>query len=383
MTSINRHQCFLKNEDLKNYPKISINSIPSRYKLMISSTNGALGKCLFILIALVLNMKYLNFILAISSDPGLSVLSKSAVCYALIDNIYFIFLHFNYNHEFFGQIEDYWNELQINFDYETRKYFWTQQAISRLFTLVTYTSYIAFNYIDSFYGWYTETANNSSKDSFIEDVFHYVLQIIVGPVSYFNKFCQTCIFNDILILAQTALLFSVIKLKKLYIGSVRGKKILNIDVITDLRHKYLSTHRLVEKINEIMSPCLLIMFIHFTLWVIHLSYALLFLDVHQLIKFKRIIQCVIMLMILVFMASLAIRVHIKSQELLMTVYKLSLKTDSIRILSEMTLFLNYNEIGLSFGGLFMLTTSSLSTLFSILTTIVIAIPSFNKHEDTD
>ncbi|XP_025018148.1 uncharacterized protein LOC112539639 [Tetranychus urticae] len=206
------------------------------------------------------------------------------------------------------------------------------------------------------------------------------MHFIVGPVSFANNFCQSCIFTDILILAQTALLFSVIKLKKL--GSVRGKKILNIDVITDLRQKYLSTHRLVEKINEIMSPCLLIMFIHFTLWVIHLSYVLLFLDAHQLIKFNRIMQCVIVLISLVFIASLAIRVHKKSQELLMTAYKLSLKTDSIIILKEITLFLNCNEIGFSFGGLFMLTTSSLSTLFGILTTMIIAIPSFNKHEDT-
>uniref|UniRef100_T1KJE1 Gustatory receptor n=1 Tax=Tetranychus urticae TaxID=32264 RepID=T1KJE1_TETUR len=379
MTSINV-QNNIRNEELKNYPKMSINSIPCRFKLMISSTNGAFGKCLFLLLLLFQNSMYFNPLMKISLDSVFSIEPKSIVIF-LIQNSGISFFHFNYNHNFLRQIDDYWNELQIDFDYETRKYFWTQMAIGRSFTIILYIIIFTLNYSYLFYAWYQEKTY-SSKDFSLDDVFNYVFHIIFGPVAYYNFYCQSCVLIDLLILAQTALQFNAIKLKKLYKESVKDDKILNIDVIADLRKKYLSTHRLVDKINEIMSPSLFLIFMLFVSNSCDLFYALIFLEHHLLIKLNRTIRCVLGLILLLKIAHLAIQVYAKSQELLMTVYKTSLKTDSIRILNQITLFLNCNEIGFSFGGLFMLTTSSLSTLFSILTTIVIAIPSFNKHENT-
>lgn len=51
--NINTHKCFIQNEKLKNYPKISFHSILSKFKLIISSTNGAFLKCTFVLIACI------------------------------------------------------------------------------------------------------------------------------------------------------------------------------------------------------------------------------------------------------------------------------------------------------------------------------------------
>uniref|UniRef100_T1KJE3 Gustatory receptor n=1 Tax=Tetranychus urticae TaxID=32264 RepID=T1KJE3_TETUR len=371
MTSINV-QCNIQNGKLKNYPKVTVNSIVSKYKLVISSTGNKIAKCLFILFMLQGYILFLNELWEsnLNSHPlsRLGIIVEDSIQYVVA-----IFMYLNYNHNFLRQIEHHWNELQINFDYETRKYFWTQMVIGRLFSIFTVIQ-ITIYYISCVF-YLLEHSLLHDVSSIEDNVIFHLVWIIFFPVVYFNTFCDFFIHIELSILAQSALQFNLIKLNKLYKESVKDNKILNIDVIQDLRQKYLSTRRLVDKINETMSLYSCSIFILFVINSCHLFYNLLYLESHRT-KWTQASMSVLFLISFSKLAHSAIQVHTTSQEILMTVYKLSLKTDSIRVLNEITLFLNCNEIGFSFGGLFMFTTSSLSTLYSILMTIVIAIPSF-------
>uniref|UniRef100_T1KJE6 Gustatory receptor n=1 Tax=Tetranychus urticae TaxID=32264 RepID=T1KJE6_TETUR len=369
-------QCFVRNEGLKHYPKVSIDSIPSKFQLLISSTSNTFGKCLFVFIMLILNLVHCRALLNISLDSIFSV-NLRALLFPVLGNGMFIVFYFRYNHKLLEQIDDHWNSLQIDFDYETRKYFWTHKTTYRRLTYIVYILAIVLRYCYELYKWNNaDRSNLPSHIVFKQSFVFYFLLFICAPIAYFKHFCQTCIHVDLPILAQTAVQFNLIKLNKLLNEATKNEKSLNIDDVQNIRHKYLLTCRLVDKINEIISFCLFFMFINFLVNSCNLCYNLLYTEQSQLTKWYNVIQnSFIFTNNLVYTRS-TLKIHEKSQESLATVYKLSLKTNSIRILNEISLFLNHEEIGFTFGGMFMLTTSSLSTLFSILITIIFALPSF-------
>uniref|UniRef100_T1KJE9 Gustatory receptor n=1 Tax=Tetranychus urticae TaxID=32264 RepID=T1KJE9_TETUR len=366
MTSINMQQCFVRNEQLKHYPKVSIASIPSRLLLMISSTSNIYGKCLFGLIMFLPNLYYFYYFLHTSLDAIFSGKLKNFLRF-LHGNWIFIVYYFRYNHELVKQINDHWNALQIDFDYETRKYFWTRKAIYRRLTNALYIFLIIFRYGYEFYIWNDR-----------HGIMFYFLLLIWTPIGFVKHFCESCILLDLLTLAETAVRFNLIQLKKLLKKSTKDGKSLNTNAIENIRHKYLSSCRLVEKIDEIISPHLLLMFVDSLISACDLCYNLLYTEQSQVHKCYQIIFNSVILITILVSTVLGIKIHEKSQQSLAIVYKLSLKTNSMRLLSEILLFLNQSEIGFTLGGVFMLTTSSLSTLFSILTTIVFALPTFAK-----
>uniref|UniRef100_T1KJF3 Gustatory receptor n=1 Tax=Tetranychus urticae TaxID=32264 RepID=T1KJF3_TETUR len=363
MTSINMQQCFVRNEQLKHYPKVSIDSIQSRYLLMISSTSNIYGKCLFVFIMFIINLVHCRALLFISLDSMFSV-KFGTFLFVLVVNVNPILFYYRYNHKLVKQIENHWNGLQIDYDYETRKYFWTRKVIYRW---LVYSSYILLYIFKYCYLIYTLSDQDTSKQSIGNVIFPFLL-LILALITIFIHFCHSCIHWDLSLLAQTAVQFNLIKLKKLLNESRKDQKSLNVDAIQSIRHKYLLICRLVYKIDEIMSPSLFAMFTHFLAYACNLSYSLIYNEENQLTKWYNVILTSFILIISLVSTYVNVRIHEKSLESLAIVYKLSLRTDSIRILNEILLFLNHNEIGFTFGGMFMLTLSSLSTLFSILTT---------------
>uniref|UniRef100_T1KJE7 Gustatory receptor n=1 Tax=Tetranychus urticae TaxID=32264 RepID=T1KJE7_TETUR len=373
MTSINMQQCFVRNEQLKHYPKVSIDSISSRFQLIVSSTSNIYGKCLFVLTIFSSTLVHCHDLLYSSMDLSLSGQLFKTFLYVLLEIVMFSAFYFNYNHRLLKQINDHWNALQIDYDYETRKYFWTHKAIYRWLTYALLSIiYISFH----FHLWNdNDMIKYKSKFAFTIFCFEW---FICAPMHYFHHFCMTCINMDLPILAQTAVQFNLIKLKKLLQKSAKAKKSLNIKDIQNIRHKYLLTYYLVDEINQIMSPLLLCRFGFFLLIAYHSSYDLFYAEQDQSNKGLLFITSSLVLIAVLLYTHSSIKIHEKSLETLAIVYKLSLKTDSLRILNEISLFLNHSEIGFSFGGMFMLTTSSLSTLFSILITVIIALPSFSS-----
>uniref|UniRef100_T1KJF0 Gustatory receptor n=1 Tax=Tetranychus urticae TaxID=32264 RepID=T1KJF0_TETUR len=378
MASINMQQCFVRNEELKHYPKISIDSIFSRMQLIISSTSNIYGKCLFVIIMLILNLVHCRALLFISLDSIFSI-KLGAFFFVLIANWLPIVFHLRYNHKLVKQIEDHWNGLQIDYDYETRKYFWTRKAIYRWLVYFSYIFLYIFKYSYSLYTLSDkDTSKLSSEVVLKQNIIFYFLLLICTPITLFIHCCQSCIHIDLPILAQTAVQYNLIKLKKLLKESGKDEKSLNINAIQNIRYRYLLSCRLVDKINEIMSPALFFMFTYFLANACNLSYSLIYYEQNHLTKWYNIFMTSFILISLLVYTHANIKIHEKSQESLAIVYKLSLKTNSMRLLNEISLFLNHNEIGFTFGGMFMLTTSSLSKLLSILTTIIVALPTFAK-----
>uniref|UniRef100_T1L6B3 Gustatory receptor n=1 Tax=Tetranychus urticae TaxID=32264 RepID=T1L6B3_TETUR len=364
MPSINMQQCFVRNEELKHYPKVSIESIPSKFQLFISSTSNIYGKCLFVLIMLVINLFYCRELLSLDAVFSFKL---SAFIQLLYGNCLYMVFYFRYNRNLVKQINDHWNSLQIDYDYETRKYFWTHTAIYRRLLYVLYTLFFI---ISCFHPIFLYNGQHN--------IVIYFYLLVCSPLSLFNRICWNCIYFGLIHLAQTAVEFNLVKLKKMLHESRKDEKSLNINAIKNIRHKYLLSCRLVDKINEIVSPLQFLIFTNLIANACQLSYSLLYNEQNELDKLLGNIQMGSILMHILLYTHLTVKVHKKSQESLAFVYKLSLKTNSMRLLNEISLFLNHNEIGFTFGGMFLLTTSSLSTLFSILTTIIIALPTFAK-----
>uniref|UniRef100_T1KJF1 Gustatory receptor n=1 Tax=Tetranychus urticae TaxID=32264 RepID=T1KJF1_TETUR len=377
MPSINMQQCFARNEKLKHYPKVSIDSIPSKFQLMISSTSNIFGKCLFVFIMLIMNFVHCRHLLHISLDSVFTVKIRG-LTHFLKDNWLPIIFYLRYNHNLMRQIDDHWNRLQIDYDYETRKYFWTRKAFNRWILNVLVILSFIISYCYGFYKmyYYTDGDKLTSELNFKQNSISITIVWLFGSILYFVHFCKLCIYIDLVILAQTAVQFNLIKLKKLLNESTKDGKSLNINDIQNIRHKYLLSCRLVDKIDEIISLDLLFKFTDFVINSFDLSYTLLYTEQNRWDKCNKIIHHTIGLIYTVFYTHATLKIHDQSLESLAIVYKLSLKTNSIRLLNEISLFFNHNEIGFTFGGMFMLTTSSLSTLFSMLVTIVFASPSF-------
>uniref|UniRef100_T1KJF2 Gustatory receptor n=1 Tax=Tetranychus urticae TaxID=32264 RepID=T1KJF2_TETUR len=376
MPSINMQQCFVRNEQLKHYPKVSIDSIPSKFQLIISSTSNIYGKCLSVFIMFLLNLVHCHALLYISLDSIFSIEIGKLVS-LLLRNWMFIIFYLNYNQNLCKQIDDHWNGLQIDYDYETRKYFSTQKAIYRWLTYILYILPYMMRYCYSFYMDNDDNKSNlSSAVDFKQNIILYFLLTICAPITFFVHFCRSCILSDLAMLAQTAVQFNLVTLKKLLKESRKDEKSLNINAIKNIRHKYLLSCRLVDKLNEIMSPSSFLLFIYFLANACHLSYSLLYTEQNQSDKWYNIILTSSLLITNLVYTHAMIKIHEKSKESLAIVYRLSLKTNSMRLLNEISLFLKHKEIGFSFGGIFMLTTSSLSTLYSIFITIILALPSF-------
>uniref|UniRef100_T1KJE8 Gustatory receptor n=1 Tax=Tetranychus urticae TaxID=32264 RepID=T1KJE8_TETUR len=376
MPSINMQQCFVRNEQLKHYPKVSINSIPSRYLLMISSTSNIYGKCLFVLIVFITNLVHCRGLLYMSLDSVFSVQLRTFI-YFLHGNWIFMVFYLRYNHNLLKQIDEHWNGLQIDFDYETRKYFWTRKAFYRYLTYVLFTLSIIITYGSQFYAWNDKDNSKLSREVFFkQNIIFYFLLMICVPIVYFNYIFQCFIQMDLPILAQTAVQFNLIRLKRLLNEAKKDEKSLNINAIQNIRQKYLLCCGLVDKIDEVMSPCLFLMFTDFVVHASALSHALLYTELNQSTQWAVVMQNSLNLINAWLFTRSTLQIHEKSLESLAIVYKLSMKTNSIHLLNEISLFLNHNEIGFTFGGMFMLTTSSLSTLFSVLITFILALPSF-------
>uniref|UniRef100_T1KJ71 Gustatory receptor n=1 Tax=Tetranychus urticae TaxID=32264 RepID=T1KJ71_TETUR len=376
MASINMQQCFVRNEQLKHYPTITIDSIPSKFQLIISSTSNMFGKCLFVLIMFILNLVHGRAIMYSSLDSVFTLKIKSFLFF-LIGNWMFITFYFRYNHKLIKQIDEHLKGLQIDFDYETRKYFWTRTTLYRWFIRAYYIFSFIIRYCYELYTWSVKDRSKlSSEVAFKRSIIFYFLLFICAPVAYFKHFCQIYIEVDLPILAQTAVQFNLIKLKKLLNETTKDEKSLNLNAIKNIRHKYLLSCRLVDQINEVMSPALFFLFTNFIINTCNLSYTLLYTEQSYMSKCYNLIQNSFSLVGALLSTYSSIKIHDQSLESLATVYKLSLKTNSIRTLNEISLFLNHKEMGFTLGGMFMLTTSSLSTLFSIFITIVFALPTF-------
>uniref|UniRef100_T1KJ72 Gustatory receptor n=1 Tax=Tetranychus urticae TaxID=32264 RepID=T1KJ72_TETUR len=372
MTSINMQQCFVRNEELKHYPKVSIDSIQSKFQLMISSTSHIYGKCLFVLIMFLFNLYYFRELLYFSLDAIFSFTFESFIRLLYGNGIDMVF-YFKYNHKLMKTIDDDWNGLQIDFDYETRKYFWTHKAKCRRLINVVSIFYLI---ITCFYP--ISLYNTQQRIKLVQHIIYYFCLLVCFPLYQYKRFCHCCIYVDLILLAQTAVQFNLIKLQKLLNETRKDEKSLNINVIENARNKYLLSCRLIDKMNDIMSPCLFFIFTNFAVNAGHLFYNLLYTKEDEAGKLITNFQLSCSLTLVLLYTHLSLKIHEKSLESLATVYKLSLKTNSIRLLNEISLFLNHNEIGFTFGGMFMLTTSSLSTLFSIIVTIVFALPTFAR-----
>uniref|UniRef100_T1KJE2 Gustatory receptor n=1 Tax=Tetranychus urticae TaxID=32264 RepID=T1KJE2_TETUR len=367
---------WILNNEPTDYPKISIYSTSSKLALSVSSTASVWGKCFCMLMFILLNLKYLFRLLDISLD-SVSDLNFYLIIGASFENCLHIFFYSKYNHTFLKQIEKHWNELQIDLDNETRKYFWTRKVIYYLL----YTSSIVFSFIydieNNIRTWpYSDADQSTHKSIYMKNSIHYWTKFIRFLTVYPYIFLEAFILFDLLVLSQTALKYIDLQLNRLYKASKTNER-LNINVVHDLRLKYFLTHRLVNKMNEYVSPCLLFHCIIFLNLFVYILYFGLFVQQSLVRRLYLTIGYFAMIMNLFLIIYATVNVYTKSQDVLAMVYKLSFKADYSAIKNEISLFLNYDGIGFSLGGIIMITTASISTLFSFLLTIIIAIPSFD------
>uniref|UniRef100_T1KIK5 Gustatory receptor n=1 Tax=Tetranychus urticae TaxID=32264 RepID=T1KIK5_TETUR len=338
--------------------------------LNVSSTSGIVQKCFFAFTLILLQLKFLIGNRDISLNSIFTADSRLIVFF-LCDICIFSLFHLKYNHTFVKKVNDLWYDLRIEHDYETRKYFWTHKVTYRLLQVTCLIFYLTFN-IFHFYKWFNSGLEKlGNADLFWASI---TRALIFYPYLISHNF----ILFDLSILAETAMQNIEKHSKELYKELLSNEKVLNFEAIHNLRLKYVQIHQLVDKINEIISPCLLVYLINFICRFIHLVYLILFVQQSGLSRLYQIIGGIATFTITYFIIHLTLQVYLKSQQVILTVYKLSLKTDYLKVLNEITLFVNRNEIGFSLGGICMITSSTMTTLFSVLGTLIIAIPSFAR-----
>uniref|UniRef100_T1KJD5 Gustatory receptor n=1 Tax=Tetranychus urticae TaxID=32264 RepID=T1KJD5_TETUR len=364
-------QCWIRNDEPVNFPEITINSIPSKLMLHVSSTSGTGQKCLFAFIMSLHNLRYVIKLWGISLDAVFEA-NVNIILYFLGQICIFSLFHLKYNNTFVEKVEDLWNDFQIEFDNETRKYFWTRKVFYYSATVFSKICYLIYDMSKTYHNW---PYSDSEK---LRNEVDYWFGVIRLAIIYPFFICQDCILFDLSITAETAIEYIESQSKRIYKESLKDEKALHFKVIHDLRLKYLQTHRLANKMNEFISPCLPVFLLIYMQHFIYLVYLILFVQQSQFLLISRIIACIGAFPVTIVYIYSTAQVYKKSQQLLMTVYKLSLKTDYLKALNEITLFVNCNEIGFSLGGICMITSSAITTTFSFIATLIIAIPSFAR-----
>ncbi|XP_025018146.1 uncharacterized protein LOC112539637 [Tetranychus urticae] len=161
---------------------------------------------------------------------------------------------------------------------------------------------------------------------------------------------------------------------------LEGNK-LNNKVVKMLRWQYLLIHRLVDESSLFMNLAAIGLISHYVFIVIVDVYILVFDKQIVLIKISSMFAFLGILVELCLITHSVVAIYIKSQQPVPILYKLSFKTDSFSVLNEISLSLyriGFNDIGFSFGGLFMITPDFISTLAIVTISIIIAIPSFHS-----
>uniref|UniRef100_T1KIK2 Gustatory receptor n=1 Tax=Tetranychus urticae TaxID=32264 RepID=T1KIK2_TETUR len=357
-----------RGDEPPNFPAITINSISSNLMLNVSSSSGIVEKCLFAFTMILLNLKNIVSLHSISLETVFNA-NVHTILYFLGRVCIFSLFYLKYTRTFVKKVEELQNELKIEFDYETRKYFWTRKVIYYSFNVGSKICLLINTMGNAYHKWpYSDLERRDEVD--------YWIMVIRVLIIYPFFTCQDCILYDLAITARAAIEYFETQSKRIYKESLKDEKALNFQAIHDLRLKYLQTHRLVNKINEFMSPCLLVSLIIYVNHFINAVYQTLFVQQSRSEQMYRLSSSVGAFTLTITFVHLAAQVYQQSQQLLMTVYRLSLKTDHLKVLNEISLFVNCNEIGFSLGGICMITSSTITTTLSILVTLIIAIPSF-------
>uniref|UniRef100_T1KIK4 Gustatory receptor n=1 Tax=Tetranychus urticae TaxID=32264 RepID=T1KIK4_TETUR len=362
-------QYWTKSEEPVNFPEITINSIASKIILYVSSTSGKLGKCLFAFTMSLLSFRYLIRISYLSLDSVFKA-DFFAILFIFCKVCIFSLFYLKYNHNFAKKVQDLWYDLRIEHDYETRKYFWTRKVIYYSLQATCYAGYIIH---DACLFYHIRPDADSER---LQNVLYYWETVLEMPILYYYVICHHFILLDLSVLAQTAIQYLETQSERIYKESLKGRKVSNFKAIHDLRLKYLQTHLLVNKMNKLMSPGLFVYLVLPLDQFIKQVYSVLFVQQSQLLRIHRVIGCIAALILAISIIHSTAQVYLKSQALLMTVYKLSMKTDYSKVLNEITLFVNCDEIGFYFGGICTITYSTITTTFSLLATLIISMPSF-------
>ncbi|XP_025017058.1 uncharacterized protein LOC112539089 [Tetranychus urticae] len=372
---------WMSNKNIKNYPKVSMNSFSSRFNLIVSSTKGLLGNGLFILLFVSTQLKFWVKLGYISLDSTFSV-HPETIIYCFIEIYLLSLFHFKFNEKFLTQVHQIWKSLNIDSDDSTRRYFWTKESSYRKMITISYFSMGVSVLLVHAASWpYTSVSPSEYSIEMLlsEPSVKFWSEMLADIVLYPVCLMQDFIIIDSAFLAQSALHYINNRLaiidKQLKMNDMK----LDIKAIQDLRVKYVLTHRLVKRLGSFVNPCLFGIFSYYVSILNVKIYKILFTEHNQfyltvaLIDFFGTITELFLLIIPIA------TITTKSREFHKTLYKLTFNTDSFHYLNEISLFLyrmSFNNIGFSFGGIFMITPDFTSSLIAVTFTIIIAIPSF-------
>uniref|UniRef100_T1K7Q2 Gustatory receptor n=1 Tax=Tetranychus urticae TaxID=32264 RepID=T1K7Q2_TETUR len=370
-----------KNEMI--YPPISIDSFSSKWNLMTSSTNGIIGNLLFLLTAGLMVARYLIKLPTISLESTFTINPAEAM-YSAIKVFVLTLFHFKYNQRFFDEIITRFKAINIDFDDQTRKYFWTRRAAYRILMLLGYMPRVYYCIVIYKYSWPHQSSDQTPKLYSIsarlnDDPLNYWTSLFASLLSIPLSLFHDLAFIDLAMLVQSALYYinnQVTAISKEM--NIDGSK-LDCKAVKTLRWQYLLVHRLVDKSSSLTNLCTFGLISYYMTFFIFCFYTLAFDDHILPIKISTILQTSGILIVLCLIIHAVVTIYTKSQESLPTLYKLSFETESFQILNEISLFLyriGFNDVGFSFGGIFMITPDFISTLAAVTITVIIAIPSF-------
>uniref|UniRef100_T1L360 Gustatory receptor n=1 Tax=Tetranychus urticae TaxID=32264 RepID=T1L360_TETUR len=371
----------MSNKPKKMYPKVSMNSLSSKVNLIVSSTNGLLGNGLFVLLLLSTQFRFLVKLSETSLDSTFSV-SPETIIYCLIEIYLICLFHFKFDKKFIHQVHQIWQLLMIDFDHSTRCYFAIQRSSYRKMIIITYFfMWIPDLVLDAAPWPYTWVSSFECMIEMLlsEPSLHFWSRVFVLVILYPACLMQDFIIIDSAFSSQSALHYINNQLaiidKHLKMNDVK----LDIQVIQDLRVKYVLTHRLVKKLGSFLNPCLFGIFSYYVSILNVKIYNILFIEHEQSDLILLLIDCFGTIAELFLLIIPIAAITTKSREFYTTLYKLTFRTDSFKDLNEISLFLyrmSLNNIGFTFGGIFMITRDFISSLIAVTVTIIIAIPFF-------
>uniref|UniRef100_T1KIC1 Gustatory receptor n=2 Tax=Tetranychus urticae TaxID=32264 RepID=T1KIC1_TETUR len=376
MTDIKILKSLLSKNEV-NYPKVSIDSLSSRLNLIVSSSNGVTGNGLFLVILSLIFSRHLTILIKISLDSTFSF-NPLEVLHFSFQLFNFSLFHFKYNQQFLDKVIAKYQVINIDYDHQTRKFFWTHRIIYRILLILSYMPQALHDMHVFKHSWPHQSATSASTPN---DALDYWLSILSTAIYYPFALSQDIILIDLAMLSQVTLHNINDKLNAVS-GElqVEGNK-LNNKVIKMLRWQYLLIHRLVDESSSFMNLATFGLISHYVYFVIVDFYTLAFDKQIVPIKISSMFASMGILLELCLITHSVVAIYIKSQQPLPILYKLSFKTYSFHVLNEISLFLyriGFNDIGFSFGGLFMITPDFTSTLALVTISIIIAIPSFHS-----
>ncbi|XP_015791348.1 uncharacterized protein LOC107368083 [Tetranychus urticae] len=355
-----------------DYPYFGINSITDQPILSFYLKQPKIG---FILSAF-LTLNLLDLVYNFITDP--SIITGELIVYLikLVNGLYSLVLVYLFlvRPTHVNELITIWKSLSFGKYKQCYEYF---NHNRKKFHIVIYIVYVIIGIHELIQLFY-------SKQSLFGYIFNFqtdpIKTILAGMVSYGGiMFAEIILLSQDLVLVDTCfLVYSALRFIRTNLGQFNNNTI-NRSILRYYREKYTLTCDLIISANNYSKLYIFAIYSSYTIILITRVYFTYFIP--RTIKYVFIASFFHLnhLIDISVVTYLLTKTHSLAQRVQEDLYPLTFKTDKISSLYEVMLFMyrvGRQDVGFTFGNLFVMTPNFISSLVTISATLIIAIPSF-------